>query len=87
MVLYYNLETEQNKNAKNNILNFSFVLVEPTERIFLDHLEVDFVANQIANVVDSVLDHCGPEKEKQNRITLLTFKLEIIGLKTTTKFT
>jgi hypothetical protein len=47
----------------------------------LDHLEVDFVANQIANVVDSVLDHCGPEKEKQNRKKLPTSKLEIVGQK------
>ena len=43
---------------KNVKLNFIFVLVESAEGIFLNHFQVDFVPDQIPDVVDRVLDHC-----------------------------
>ena len=55
IILFLNIK--ENKTKKQENLDLWFVLVEPTERIFLDHFQIDFVSNQVADVVDAVLDH------------------------------
>ena len=65
--LYYK-ESEirnQQKGTEKNLSRFNVVLVEATERVVLDHLEVDFVAHQVPDVVDAVLDHRRPGEEEK----------------------
>jgi hypothetical protein len=41
------------------------VLVQSAQRIVLDHLEVDLVADEVSDVADPVLDHGRPEHNKK----------------------
>ena len=34
--------------------------VQSTERIIVDHLQIDLVTYQLSNVVQAILDHCWP---------------------------
>ena len=60
-----------------NKYHFCIILVQSANGIILDHFQVDFVSNQIANIVDSILDHRG---SKMNVISSLDRKKKRLNM-------
>ena len=50
-------------------------IIQTTDWIIVNHFQVDFCAKQIANVINSVTNHCRPK----NIFTAAVFEFEIIA--------
>ena len=46
--------------------------VEPANSVSLYHLQIDFMSHQIADIGNSVLDHCRPAKRKKKMCGIVT---------------
>ena len=72
--------TNKCDKARERILLVSFfgilfVLVQTANGIFLDHFEVDPVAAEVPDIIDSVFDHCRPKEKNSWLLTKHVFQL------------
>ena len=54
--------------TKNVPIRFLIVLVQSAHGILLDHLQVDFVAHKISDVIYTIFNHSRPETKIHNNL-------------------
>ena len=60
--------------TKNVPIRFLIVLVQSAHGILLDHLQVDFVAYKVADVVYAIFNHSRPVRKNTLKISVINKK-------------
>ena len=63
---FYFFRVQQFGRPSKNLISRFRRLIQPAQRVVIDHLEIDLVSNQIPDIVNSVLNHRRSEKKNDS---------------------